>query len=134
MSGKAHPDINDTLRAEGPDAVRERHDQAHKHNGGRRHYTLADAHTVFRKWLGKEYDLATLDAMLAVAASERLPGDPAWLLIISGSGNAKTETVQATSGLGAHIVSTVVSDGALLSATSRKQRTKDATGGLLRQS
>src|SRR5262245_27638480 len=27
---KAHPDINDTLRDEGPDAVRARHDQAHK--------------------------------------------------------------------------------------------------------
>jgi RecA-family ATPase len=30
MSDKAHPDINNTLRAEGPDAVRVRHDQAHK--------------------------------------------------------------------------------------------------------
>jgi hypothetical protein len=30
---KAHPDINDTLRAEGADAVRTRHDRAKKHNG-----------------------------------------------------------------------------------------------------
>jgi RecA-family ATPase len=30
MSAKAHPDINDTLRDEGPDAVRARHDRAHK--------------------------------------------------------------------------------------------------------
>jgi hypothetical protein len=70
--------------------------------------------------------------MLAVAAAEQLPGDPAWLLIISGPGNAKTETVQATSGLGAHVVSTISSEGALLSASSRKQRSKEATGGLLR--
>jgi hypothetical protein len=55
--------------------------------------TLDEAHKVFRHWLGKDYDIATLDAVLAVAASERLPGDPAWLLIISGPGNAKTETV-----------------------------------------
>jgi hypothetical protein len=103
-----------------------------KLNGGQR-YTLSLVHAIFEKWLGKDYDLATLDAVLAVAAAERLPGDPAWLLIISGSGNAKTETVQATSKLGAHVVSTIVSDGALLSATSRKQRSKDATGGLLRQ-
>ena len=94
---------------------------------------LAEVHKIFQKWLGQDYDLATLDAVLAVAAAERLPGDPPWLLIISGSGNAKTETVQATSGLGAQVVSTITSDAALLSASPRKQRSKDATGGLLRQ-
>jgi hypothetical protein len=95
--------------------------------------TLAEVHEIFQRWLGNEYDLATLNAMLAVAAAERLPGDPAWLLIISGSGNAKTETVQATSGLNAIVVSTIASEGALLSATSRKSRAKGATGGLLRK-
>src|SRR5262249_26371422 len=95
--------------------------------------TLDQVHAAFRKWLGTDYDIGTLDAMLAVAASEKLLGDPAWLLIISGPGNAKTETVQATSGLGAHIVSTIASEGALLSATSRRDRSKTATGGLLRK-
>jgi hypothetical protein len=56
-----------------------------------------------------------------------------WLMIISGPGNAKTETLQATSGLGAHVVSTLTSDAALLSASPRKQRAKGATGGLLRR-
>ena len=37
---KEHPDINDTLRAEGPDAVRTRHDQAHKPNGKARQFVL----------------------------------------------------------------------------------------------
>jgi hypothetical protein len=96
--------------------------------------TLSDVHTLFQKWLGKDYDLATLDAMLAVAASERLSGDPPWLLIISGPGNAKTETVQATSGIGATVVSTLTSDAALLSGTPKKSRSKNATGGLLRRS
>jgi Bifunctional DNA primase/polymerase, N-terminal len=95
--------------------------------------TLAEVHETFRRYLGADYDIATLDAMLAVAAAERLPGDPPWLLIISGPGNAKTETVQATSQLGAHVVSTLTSDAALLSATPRKQRAKTATGGLLRK-
>jgi hypothetical protein len=95
--------------------------------------SLDDVHKTFCSWLGDEYDTAPLDAMLAVAASERLPGDPAWLLIISGSGNAKTETAQATSMLGAHIVSTLTSDAALLSATPHKQKAKTATGGLLRK-
>src|SRR5262245_1897204 len=71
--------------------------------------------------------------MLAVAASEKVSGDPAGLLIISGPGNPKTETVQATSGLGAHVVSTITSEGALLSGTSQKGRSKNATGGLLRK-
>jgi hypothetical protein len=98
-----------------------------------RPYTLAETRAVFRKWFGKEYDLGTLDAVLAVAAAEKLSGDPPWLLIISGPGNAKTETVQATGGLGARVISTITSEGALLSASPRKSRTKNATGGLLRQ-
>ncbi|PWT73234.1 MAG: ArsR family transcriptional regulator [Proteobacteria bacterium] len=126
-------DVNDTLRDEGPDAVRARHDRAHKTNSKGRRVTLTKVNEVFTRWLGDEYDLATLHAMLAVAASERLPGDPAWLLIISGPGNAKTETVQATSGLGARVISTISSVGALLSATSTKQKAKGATGGLLRE-
>jgi len=94
---------------------------------------LDTAHTVFARWLGKDYDLDALDAMLATAAVERLDGDPIWLLIISGSGNAKTETVQALDGIRAIITSTISSQGALLSATSAKDKAKDATGGLLRK-
>jgi hypothetical protein len=127
-------DVNDTLRGEGPDAVRERHDKAHKLNGGHpAGTTLEDVHEVFKRWLGEDYDLNVLNAVIAVAVAERLPGDPAWLLVISGSGNAKTETLMATSGLGAHVVSTISSDAALLSATPQKQKSKGATGGLLRQ-
>src|SRR4029453_9457095 len=51
---------------------------------------------------------------------------------ISGPGNAKTETVQAGKGVGAHVISTISSEGALLSGSSSKQRSKIATGGLLR--
>ena len=76
----------------------------------------------------REYDCHA-DAMLAVCAAEKLPGDPPWLLIISGPGNAKTETVQATNGLGAQIVSTITSEGALLSATPEKRAHQNATGG-----
>ncbi|MGI8536803.1 MAG: toprim domain-containing protein [Mycobacteriales bacterium] len=94
---------------------------------------LDDARTVFRRWLGQDYDTDALDAMLAAVAVEQMDGDPLWLLIISGSGNAKTETVQALSGVGAAVVSTISSEGALLSATSRRERTRDATGGLLRE-
>lgn len=94
---------------------------------------LSDAHKVFRRWLGDDYDTDALNAVLAAAAVERLDGDPLWLLLISGSGNAKTETVQALDGIAAIITSTVSSPGALLSATAKRERAKDATGGLLRK-
>ena len=95
--------------------------------------TLAEVRTIFRKWLGKNYDIDTIDAVLATAAAERLAGDPLWLLVISGPGNAKTETVQSLAGAGAHVTSTITSEGALLSASPRKGRAKTATGGLLRK-
>jgi hypothetical protein len=94
---------------------------------------LAEVHKVFSTWLGKDYDLDVLNAVLAAAAAERLEGDPLWLLVISGPGNAKTETVQALAGAGAHVTSTISSEGALLSATPQRQRAKQATGGLLRK-
>lgn len=95
--------------------------------------TLEQAHDVFTRWLGADYDTDALDAVLATAAVERLDGDPLWLLLISGSGNAKTETVQALDGIDAIVTSTISSCGALLSATAKKERAKEATGGLLRK-
>lgn len=95
--------------------------------------TLADTHAVFAQWLGEDYDTDALDAVLAATAVERLDGDPLWLLLISGSGNAKTETVQALDGIGALVTSTIASQGALLSATPKRERAQAATGGLLRK-
>jgi len=95
--------------------------------------TLEEARRVFKKWLGNDYDTNALDAMLATLAAERLGGEPIWLLIISGSGNTKTTTVNACSGVGALVVSTITSEAALLSGTEKKSRAKDATGGLLRE-
>src|SRR4051812_18833929 len=94
---------------------------------------LDETHATFARWLGTSYDLTVLDAVLAVAAAERLGGDPAWLLVVGGSGNAKTETVSALAGAGAYVTSTIASEGALLSATPAKERASGATGGLLRK-
>src|SRR6516165_134713 len=89
---------------------------------------LDAVHAAFKKWLGEDYDTDVLDAVLAAGAAARLTGDALWLLVISGSGNAKTETVQALAGAGACVTSTISSEGALLSAT---PRSAGATGGLL---
>jgi hypothetical protein len=96
--------------------------------------TIGQVHAVFARWFGKSYDLDVLDAVLAVAAAGMvLDGDPANLLVVGGSGAAKTETVSPLAAAGALVTSTITSEGALLSGTSSKERTKDATGGLLRK-
>ena len=95
--------------------------------------TVEECHDVFRRWLGDEYDLDVLDVVLCALAAERLDGDPLWLLVISGPGAAKTETVQACAGAGAIVESTVTGEAALLSGTPTQERAKDATGGLLRR-
>ncbi len=48
-------------------------------------------------------------------------------------GQRKDRNVSALAGAGAHVTSTVTSEGALLSATSKKDAAKDPTGGLLRK-
>lgn len=94
---------------------------------------LEQTHNLFLRWFGDGYDLQALDAVLAAAAAERLGGDPCWLLVISGSGAAKTETIVPLAGAGATVVSTVTGEAALLSGTPEKERAAGATGGLLRK-
>jgi hypothetical protein len=93
---------------------------------------LDELHDRCKHWFGHEYDLGAMNFSLTVAAVEKLDGDPLWGAIVGGSGDGKTETVQPLGGCGAHVVSTISSVGALLSGTSRKEKAKDATGGLLR--
>lgn len=93
--------------------------------------SLEDVHRVFRRWMGETYDLDVIDAACAAAAVEHLDGDPLWLLVVGGPGSAKTETIQALAGAGGLVISTIASEGALISASPKKSRAKDATGGLL---
>lgn len=132
------PDDEPTTSSEVLVDVEPGHDHGDHDDHGGDHaptMTLAQARAVFAKWLGDEYDHDALDVMLAAAAVERFDdgSDPLWLLIVSGSGNAKTETVQSLSGVDAIVTSAISSEAALLSATSQKERAKDATGGLLRK-
>ncbi|MFC9051815.1 hypothetical protein [Streptomyces anthocyanicus] len=96
-------------------------------------HSLAEVHEAFLKWLGKDYDLDALDAVLSTGAVEQMGGDPPWLLVVSGSGAAKTESVMPLAGIGAHIVSTITGEAALISGTAEKEKAKDAHGGLLRK-
>jgi hypothetical protein len=95
---------------------------------------LDDVHEVFTRWLGQAYDLDVLDAVLAAtAAGLVLDGDPTNLLVVGGSGAAKTETVSPLAAAGAIVTSTISSEGALLSGTSARETSSAATGGLLRK-
>ncbi len=94
---------------------------------------FASTHAAFEKWLGASYDLQVLDAVLAATAAVEFPGDPPWLLLVGGSGAAKTETLNPLSGAGAVVVSTITGEAALLSGTPKKERAADANGGLLRK-
>src|SRR5262249_26198054 len=69
--------------------------------------TLAEVHAVCRRWFGPGYDTDVIDAVMAAGAAEQLAGDPLWLLVISGPGNTKTESVQSLAGAGAHVTSTI---------------------------
>ena len=93
--------------------------------------TLADAHTAYLQWLGDDYDLGALNAVLCAAAAAKLSGDPPWLLVVGGSGG-QDETIAPLGAAGAVAVSTISGEAALLSGTPAKSRAKKATGGLLR--
>jgi hypothetical protein len=95
--------------------------------------TLDEVHALFVKWFGEDVDLVALDITLAAAASLQLPGDPAWLMMIGGSGVGKTEMVAPLQGAGGILTSSITSLGALLSGSARRELTKDSTGGLLRE-
>jgi hypothetical protein len=121
-----HPDLQDDDASETANPAT---DQPPQHP----RCTLDDVHAVFRRWFGQAYDIDAIDAVMATAAADRLAGDPLWLLLISAPGNAKTETVSSLAGAGAHVTSTIASEGALLSGSPRKGQNKNATGGLLRK-
>ena len=94
---------------------------------------LGDVHDAYRQWLGDDYDLGALNVVLSAAAAEKLSGDPPWVLVVGGSGAAKTESVVPLAGAGAHVISTINGEAALLSGTPAKSRAKNASGGLLRK-
>jgi hypothetical protein len=98
-------------------------------------HALDELHDRFQHWFGDDYDLDAIDAVLTVSAVEKFDdgSDPLWLLVVGGPGGCKTETVMPLIGCGAVIVSTISSTAALLSGTPKRERTKDATGGLLRR-
>jgi hypothetical protein len=135
---KDSPDINDTLRAEGPDAVRARHDKAAKYNGGNGASLSSDPWpidqvlNVFDRWLILR-DTAPIYAVLGTVAANLLEGDPVWLGLIGPPSSAKTEILNSTLMLPNVVQAATLTPAGCLSGTPKKQHDKSAKGGLLRQ-
>ena len=78
--------------------------------------------------------MPTRAVLATYVANLKLDGDPTWLMLVGGSGVGKTERLAPLAVMPDVIFeSSITGPAALLSGTARKERSKDATGGLLRK-
>jgi hypothetical protein len=94
--------------------------------------TLDDVIRTFSERLELS-DADPLYAVLGTVAALHLPGDPVWLLNVDGSSGGKTELIAPLAALPEVHLCATLTEAALLSGTSRKERAANATGGVLRQ-
>ena len=96
--------------------------------------TLADVEAAFARWI-RDTDCVPTRALLAsYVANRKLEGDPVWLMLVGGSGVGKTERLIPLAVMPDVVLeSSITGPAALLSGTGKKERAKDATGGLLRK-
>jgi hypothetical protein len=94
----------------------------------------AEAEAVYARWLHDTDPVPTRIVLAAYVANMALEGDPVWVMLVGGSGIGKTERITPVTSM-PHVVmaSTVTGEAALLSASPKRERAKNATGGLLRQ-
>jgi hypothetical protein len=92
---------------------------------------LAAVERTFQTWLHLP-DLGPLRVVLGMVAANRMQGDPVWLLVVGPPGGGKTEILQSITGLEHVHMAATLTEPALLSGTSKKEKAKDASGGLLR--
>ena len=87
---------------------------------------------MFEHWLLLK-DHTPVLAVLGTIAANYLPGDPVWLALIAPPSSAKTEILNATTGLPHVVQAATMTPAGLLSGTPKKQQAKGAKGGLLQQ-
>lgn len=79
-------------------------------------------------------DLGPLYLLMGAVASNMLEGEPVWLMLVGPQGCGKTELLNSLLGLDHTIECADISNpSAFLSATTKKERSREATGGILRQ-
>lgn len=94
--------------------------------------SLDSALATFKTWLHID-DTAPVLAVAAAIVANLAEGDPVWFLILGPPSGGKTEILSACLLLDYVVPAATITEAALLSGTSRKERAKDATGGLMRQ-
>ena len=95
---------------------------------------LQDLHEAAFSLFGDDCDMPTIYAVIGAAVGHRIGYDSPWLNVIGGASGGKTERIWPLS-VAENVTpaSNISSEGALLSATSAKERTDNASGGLLRE-
>ena len=94
--------------------------------------TIKDVVKIFERWLHLR-DPGAVYVTLATIAANRTEGDPLWTMLVGGPGWGKTEILRSTSNLTDVHPAATLTEGALLSGTSKKEKAAAAKGGLLRQ-
>jgi hypothetical protein len=94
--------------------------------------TLDEVKARFKNWLYIE-DEGLLEVYLGAIAANLMPGDPVWLMIVGASGGGKTEPLNAAIRLAFVHLAATVTESSLLSGTPKREKAKDAKGGLLRE-
>lgn len=79
-------------------------------------------------------DPGPLYALMGAVAANLLRGDPVWLMLVSPPSGGKTELLNSVLDMrGVFECASISNEAAFMSATAKKDKAKDATGGLLRQ-
>ena len=77
-------------------------------------------------------DPGAIYAYMGAVASNLMRGDPVWLMLVGPPSCGKTEILNSTLSMrGVIECASISSEAAFLSATAKKDISKDATGGLL---
>ena len=93
---------------------------------------LAELIAKYREWMWVKDD-GLIKVALAAFAANLGDGDPLWLMIVGGSSSGKTETINPLSALPYGRLVGTLTESSFLSGSPKRDKAKDASGGLLRE-
>src|SRR5262249_35490874 len=93
---------------------------------------LSDLLEIFASWLHMA-DTGSVEITLAAYAAKRLARDPMWLMLVGPPSAGKGEILNPISRLPHTHEAATITEAALMSGSSKQNREKNSTGGLLKQ-
>lgn len=94
--------------------------------------SLEEVVEKYRKWMFVKDD-GLIKVALATFAANLCDGDPVWLMIVGGSSSGKTETINPLSALPFGRLVGTLTESSFLSGSPKRDKSKDASGGILRE-